>query len=65
MGWWDDPNYDSKKKEENESALPWDKQMCHHDWKAVVLIRTTVYNCIRCDVKKEDFEAWEKKRRGF
>jgi len=64
MGWWDNPNYDSKKEEE-EAALPWDKQMCHHDWKAIVLIRTTVYNCIRCDLKKEDFEAWEKKRRGF
>jgi hypothetical protein len=64
MGWWDDPNYNSK-KEDIEASISWDKQMCSHEWKAVVLIRTTVYNCIRCDVKKEDFEAWEKKRRGF
>ena len=65
MGWWDDPNWDSKKIEEDSSSLSWDKQMCHHDWMPILLLTSTVYNCRKCNAKKEEFEAWEKKRRGF
>mgnify|MGYP000394334974 FL=1 len=29
---------------------------CPHDWKSVLLIYNTVYNCKICGVKKEDVE---------
>lgn len=29
---------------------------CRHEWKAVLLLTSTVYDCIHCGAKKEEVE---------
>jgi hypothetical protein len=66
MSWWYDPdNYadmiEIPKVEVNKDAqLPWQQKVCYHDWKPIVLIISTVYNCSKCGVKKEDYESYKK-----
>jgi hypothetical protein len=40
--------------------LPWNQKICSHDWKKIVLITSSVYDCAKCGVKKEDYERWKK-----
>jgi hypothetical protein len=46
-----------------EGDITWIQVYCNHEWKAICLIISTVYNCKRCSIKKEDFEAWQNKKR--
>ena len=36
---------------------------CFHNWKETVLIVSTVYDCTKCGIKKEDWEVIEKEDR--
>jgi hypothetical protein len=50
--------YDSWEDQPEPPELPEIKQGCsiRHEWKPVLLLTTTVFNCKFCDMKKEDFE---------
>ena len=50
------PDYDSRENKDDEDFGKGDKRYCVHDWKAILLINSTVYNCCKCDLKKEDYE---------
>lgn len=56
-GWWD---YETQI--EPEDVLAWSQKTCYHDWKPILLLTSTVYNCKKCNVKKEEYEDWEKSR---
>lgn len=58
--WWD---YESVQTEP-EDYLAWNQQICYHEWKAILLLTSTVYNCKKCNVKKEEYEAWQKTKKG-
>lgn len=32
----------------------YDKMYCNHEWKGTLLIYSTVYDCMKCGIKKED-----------
>jgi hypothetical protein len=32
---------------------------CYHVWKPILLLHTTVFNCQKCDAKKEEIEKIE------
>ena len=51
--WWVDPNgyYDNDDWAEEEEY-----SRCYHEWKPILLLTSTVYNCIKCGVKKEEYE---------
>ena len=34
--------------------LEYDKIYCNHDWKPILLLFSTVYDCKKCGIKKED-----------
>ena len=55
MDWWD---YENNLTEEERIA--WNQQICYHEWKPIILLTSTVYNCKKCNVKREEYEAWEK-----
>lgn len=62
---WDD-NYTIPEKDKPKDDEPtWHQQICHHDWKAILLITSTVHDCTKCKVKKEEYEAWRKRRNLF
>ena len=61
MEWWED--YSIPKEENNkEDSIDWKQKACYHAWKPTVLIISTVYDCTKCGVKKEQYEDWEKKK---
>lgn len=65
MEWWFDEDYygEPEKKEEVEGDIPWDQVVCIHSWKPVLLLTSTVYDCSKCKIKKEDYEKWQKNRK--
>lgn len=74
MSWWgyDDSDYDympkqeTEKKKESEEEFPtWNQRVCIHLWKPTILIVSTVYDCSKCGIKKEEYEEWQKKRNPF
>ena len=63
MDWWFDPDdYNPPPKEEkkSENDIAWTQKVCYHDWKPTILIVSTVYDCTKCGIKKEDYEKWQK-----
>jgi hypothetical protein len=38
----------------NEDSKP--NKYCRHEWKPTVLIISTVYDCKKCGIKKEEYE---------
>lgn len=56
--WWD---YETEI--EPEEYLDWNQKTCYHDWKPILLLTSTVYNCKKCNVKREEYEAWEKSKK--
>lgn len=61
MDWWDyESPATSRTEEEDNSKITWTQKFCTHDWKATQLIVSTVYDCRRCSVRKEDFDDWER-----
>ena len=63
MDWWFDPeeyHMDSIKSKEQEEILSWTQKTCYHEWIPTVLIISTVYDCKKCGVKKEDYERSKK-----
>lgn len=30
--------------------------LCNHEWKSILLITSTVYDCKKCGMKKEDYD---------
>lgn len=40
--------------------LPEATDECSHEWKAVVGLKNTWYNCKKCDIKKEDYDKERK-----
>lgn len=65
MGWWEDPEDNVKVPDttKDEVQLSYVQQYCDHKWKCTVLIISSVYDCTKCDIKKEDFEKWQKTRK--
>ena len=52
--WWIDPEgYYSEDRWAEEDRL---YSKCSHDWKPILLLTSTVYDCIKCGVKKEEYE---------
>lgn len=51
MSWgdWDD----NTKKWEEEISLS-EPKYCYHKWKAVLLLTSTVYDCEKCGIHKEE-----------
>lgn len=63
-GYWDhysDPVY--KREEESVPGSRSAQEYCSHDWKPVLLLYSTVFDCSKCNAKKEEVEL-ESKRRG-
>jgi hypothetical protein len=63
MSWWYEPDdmVQTPKEEVNKDAdISWQQKTCYHDWKPIVLIINTVYNCSKCGIKKEDYESYRK-----
>lgn len=63
MDWWydlDDYNPPPKQEKKSENDIAWNQKVCYHDWKPTVLIISTVYDCTKCGIKKEDYEKWQK-----
>lgn len=55
MNDWDDLEFDfdvDKLFPKESEIIPQD--FCFHEWKATLLIRSTVWDCTKCKVKKED-----------
>lgn len=50
---WIDPNDYRYLNEWSEYDL---KKLCKHEWYAIELISSIVYNCKHCDCKKEEYE---------
>jgi hypothetical protein len=66
MDWWIDPEeYDEVKPSDKKDSvnITYTQQYCDHKWKCIVLIISNVYDCIKCGIKKEDFEKWQKTRK--
>ena len=61
--WFDSNNYyygdnqkNSKDEEDCDLDLKYSQRVCVHSWTPIVLISSTVYNCSKCDIKKEEYE---------
>jgi hypothetical protein len=60
MDWWIDPDeYPPPIPKEAEEKLSWVQKFCNHNWKATELIVSIVFDCTKCDAKKEDVDEWE------
>ena len=68
MSWWFDPdeydllmdvvdNHSSNKSINRDAEVYSQNKFCFHEWKPIVLIISTVYNCSKCGVKREDCEG--------
>ena len=58
--WWFDPDeLPPPLPKEEKKELDWTQKFCNHEWKETVLIVSKVYDCRKCEVKKEEFERWE------
>jgi hypothetical protein len=57
--WWINPD---DYEEPPELPLNWEQRTCFHDWKKTVLIISTVYDCTKCGVKKEEYDKWEEEK---
>lgn len=62
--WWIDPDgyYSEDGAEEDTSILSWKEQVCFHEWKPILLLTSTVFDCAKCGLKKEEFERWKEER---
>lgn len=52
--WWD---YESPSPKKEEEEIPWSQKFCFHEWKPIVLVISTVYDCVRCGAKKEEVDT--------
>jgi len=50
--WWINPDEPPEIPEQIE--IDYGKKFCYHDWKKTVLIISTVEDCTKCGMKKED-----------
>lgn len=48
--------FDERRTEEPPLFIPENQRHCWHDWMPIQLIFSTVYNCKKCGMKKEDYE---------
>jgi hypothetical protein len=64
LDYYQDQNSKSEKKEEEsiESDIPWRQKTCIHSWKPITLLTSVVYDCSKCEIKKEVYEDWQNKR---
>jgi hypothetical protein len=63
MGWWIDPEeYEDvpDSKPDGKVNITYTQKYCDHKWKCTILIISNVYDCVKCGIKKEDFEKWQK-----
>ena len=62
--WWIDPDgyYSEDERKEDTSILSWKEQVCFHSWKPILLLTSTVFDCTKCGLKKEEFERWKIER---
>lgn len=44
--------------DDDEIDIFFSQKVCNHKWKPIVLITSTVYDCEKCEVKKEEYERW-------
>lgn len=56
--WWLDPDDYDKDSPQNT----WNKKFCMHEWKPVLLLISTVFDCAKCGMKKEDYESENKSK---
>ena len=59
--WWLDPD-EHVQESIDETLLPWNQQICTHDWKPILLLVSTVYDCSKCKIKKEEYDKWKKSK---
>lgn len=60
MNWWPDP--EELPPPLPEDKLSWTQKFCSHNWKATMLIISVVYDCTKCEAKKEEVDKWENTR---
>lgn len=53
MDWWEKSYYIEQSEEE---IREWKQRSCNHEWKAIILITSIVYDCVKCEMKKEHYE---------
>lgn len=58
MSWWLDSDWYYDWYSE-EAKIKKRELECPHEWKAIGLITSIVYNCSMCGMKKEDFDKKE------
>jgi hypothetical protein len=39
-----------------EDTIEDKRKRCWHEWKAILLLHSTVYDCVKCGIKKENYE---------
>lgn len=52
---------EDKKEDSKDDSLTMEQHWCNHEWKSIQLIMSTVYNCKKCDAKKEVVDKLEDK----
>lgn len=61
MDWWVDPDeYQQESSNTSQKDIDWRQKVCYHEWKPTLLIISVVYDCIKCGIKKEDYDEWKK-----
>jgi hypothetical protein len=61
VDWWY-YGYDKSYQEDEDNDIITNRQKtCMHKWKATILIVSVVYDCVKCNVKKEDHDAYYQK----
>lgn len=57
--------YDYLTPQEDPNDIEWRQKICDHKWKPTILIVSVVYDCTKCNIKKEDYENWKNKQKPF
>jgi hypothetical protein len=65
-----DDEYDFEFEGEVPPPLPkleseYDRIYCDHSWKPILLVFSTVFDCRKCGMKKEDYEKMMKNKDEF
>lgn len=60
MDWWIDPDEYQQESHSIQKDIDWRQKVCYHEWKPTLLIISVVYDCVKCGIKKEDYDEWKK-----
>jgi hypothetical protein len=65
MGWEDWYDYKNDSDKEIEKPERSYNKFCLHVWKPILLLTSTVFNCEKCGIKKEDYEKIGSNKRNM